>query len=65
MFFHRNIFLDLVDIIRCNFLASTGDNHILDTTTDSHKTVVNRCLKDHDLITKDEDKVDERSRKDM
>ena len=65
MFLPRNIFLDLVYIIRCNFLASTGDNHILNTAANSHKTVVNRCLKDHDLITKDEDKVDEGSRKDM
>ena len=58
----RNIFLDLVDIIRCNVLASTCDDHILDPSADSHKTVVNRCLKHKDLITIDEDRVHEENK---
>ena len=57
IFLPRNIFLDLVDIIRCNVLASTCDDHILDPSADSHKTVVNRCLKHNDLISIDEDEV--------
>ena len=58
----KNKFLDLVDIIGCNVLASTGDDHILDPSADSHKTVVNRCLKHKDLITIDEDRVHEENK---